>query len=97
MGRVLTFVIKAIYPIDTGAFVIAPEDEEVFGIFDLVSKKQADRLETLLPSINIIAKEEVVCFWWEPAVFEESQEVVILAVDVACAAAGERSSMLDVR
>ena len=33
-----TFVVKAIYPVDTGTFVIASEDEEVFGIFDLVCK-----------------------------------------------------------
>ena len=33
-----TFVIKAIYPVDTGTFVIASEDEEVFGIFDLICK-----------------------------------------------------------
>ena len=37
-----TFVIKPIYPIDTGAFVIPAEDEEVFGVFDFVGKEQAN-------------------------------------------------------
>jgi len=40
-----TFVIETIYPIDTGAFVVASQNEEVFGIFDLVRKKKADGLQ----------------------------------------------------
>ena len=35
-GGKRTFVVKTIYPVDTGTFMIASEDEEVFGIFDLV-------------------------------------------------------------
>ena len=34
-----TFVIKAIYPVDTGAFVITSEDEKVFWIFDFVGEE----------------------------------------------------------
>ena len=37
-----TFVIEAIYPVDTGTFVVAAQDEEVFGIFDLVGKEKTD-------------------------------------------------------
>jgi len=39
------FVIKSINPIDTGAFMVASQDEEVFGIFDLVRKEKADGLQ----------------------------------------------------
>ena len=105
----LTFVVKAVDAIDTRALVVASEDEEVFGILDLmggepdifsslrlsrrcedgpdtdlVRKQQADGLERLLPSVDIVAEEEVVGFGWEPAVFEQTEEVVILSVDVAC-------------
>ena len=53
--RKRTFVIKAIYPVDTGTFVITPKDEEVFWIFDFVRKEQANRFEGLFPSIHVIA------------------------------------------
>jgi hypothetical protein len=79
-----TFVIKAIYPVDTGAFVIAPQDEEVFGIFDLVGKEETDSLKRLFSSVYVISEEKVVGFWWEPAILKEPQKVVILAVNVAC-------------
>jgi hypothetical protein len=34
--------------------VVAAEDEEVFGVFDLVCEEQADGLQRLLASVNII-------------------------------------------
>jgi hypothetical protein len=40
--------------------VIAAQDEEVFGIFDLVGEEEADDLERLLASIDVVAEEEVV-------------------------------------
>lgn len=40
----LTFVVKSIHSIDGRALVISSEQEEVFWVFDLVGKKQADRL-----------------------------------------------------
>jgi hypothetical protein len=36
----------------------------------------------LFTSIYVVAEKEVICFWREAAVFKESEEVVILAVDV---------------
>jgi hypothetical protein len=32
----LAFVIEAVYAVDGGAFVVAAQDEEIFGVFDLV-------------------------------------------------------------
>lgn len=37
-----TLVIKPVDPIDTSTFMISTQDEEVFGIFDLVGKEEAD-------------------------------------------------------
>lgn len=79
-----TFVIKPVYPVDTGTLVVASQDEEIFGVFDLICEEEADSLERLLSSVNVVTKEKIVGFWWEPAIFEESQKVVILSVDVAC-------------
>lgn len=32
------FVVKAVYPIDAGAFMVATQNEEIFGILDLVGE-----------------------------------------------------------
>ena len=77
-----TFVIETIYPVDTRTFMIATQDEEIFRVFDLVGEKKTDSLEGLFSSIYIVAKEKVVCFWWKPAIFKKSKEVVILTVYV---------------
>lgn len=62
--------------------MVAPQDEEVFGVLDLVGQEQADGLERLLATVDVITEEEVVGLWREPAVFEKAEEVVILAVDI---------------
>lgn len=63
--------------------MVAPEDEKVFGVLDLVGEEQTDSLEGLLPPIDVVAEEKVVCFWWEATILEKSEEIVILTVDVA--------------
>lgn len=79
----LAFIIEAIDAVDGGAFVIATQDEEVLWILDLVRKEQADGFEGLLAAVHVIAKEEVIRFWWEAAVLKESQKIVVLPVNVA--------------
>ena len=37
----------------------------------------------MLP-VHVVAQEEVVGLWWEASVFEQSEQVVILTVDIAC-------------
>lgn len=82
MGR-RTLVVESVDTVDTRTLVVAAEDEEVFGIFDLVRQEQADRLKTLLATVNIVSKEKVVSLWWEAAVLKEPQQVVILPVYIA--------------
>lgn len=62
--------------------MVAAEDEEVLGVLDLVREEQADGLEGLLPTVDIVAEEEVVGFRWESAVLEQTEEIVVLAVYV---------------
>lgn len=78
----LTLVIEAIDSIDGGTFVVSSEDEEILGILDLVRKEQADCFERLFASIDIISKEEVVGLGREATVFEKSQQIVVLAVNI---------------
>lgn len=71
-GSDRTFVVETINTIYTGAFMVAAEDEEVFGVLDLVRKKEANGLEGLFPSVDIVTEEEVIGFWGESAVLEEA-------------------------
>jgi hypothetical protein len=40
----LTLIVEAVDAVDGRAFVVAAQDEEVFGVFDLVGKEQTDCL-----------------------------------------------------
>lgn len=62
--------------------MVAPENEKVFGVLDLVGEEETDGLERLLPPIDVVAEEKIVCFWWEPAILEKPEQVIILTVDV---------------
>ena len=64
--------------------MVASQDEKVFGVFDLVGEEQTDGLEGLFSSIDIVSEEEVVCLWWETAIFKQSEEIVVLAMDIPC-------------
>lgn len=68
-----TFIIKTVYPVDASAFVVASQDEEVFGVFDLVGEEEADCLKGLFSPVDVVTKEEVVCFWREAAILEQSE------------------------
>ncbi len=79
----LAFVIKAVNAVDGSALVVAAQDEEVLGVLDLVRQQQADGLERLLASVYVVPQKQVVRLWWEAAILEEAEEIIVLAVDVA--------------
>jgi hypothetical protein len=78
----LALVVKSIDTVDRGALVVTSEDEEVFGVLDLVGEEQADGLKRLLASIDVVTEEEVVGLRREATVLEESEEIVVLSVDI---------------
>jgi hypothetical protein len=49
----------------------------------LVRQQQTDSLQTLLSSINVITQEEIVCLGRESTVFKQSQQVVVLSVNIS--------------
>ena len=49
-------------PIYAGTFMVAPQDEEVLWVLDLVSEQQTNGLQGLLPSVDIIAQKDKSCF-----------------------------------
>ena len=64
--------------------MVAPEEEEVLWVLDLVGEQQADGLQALLAPVHVVAQEEVVGLGREAAVLEQAEQVRVLAVDVAC-------------
>lgn len=79
----LALVVEAVDSVDGGTLVVATEDEEVLGVLDLVGQEQANGLEGLLTSVDIVTEEEVVGLWREAAVLEETEQIVVLTVDIA--------------
>ena len=63
--------------------MVPAKDEEVLRVLDLVRKEEANGLEGLLPAVHVITQEEVVRLGREAAVLEQSEQVVVLAVDIA--------------
>ena len=79
----LALVVEAIDAVDGRTLVISPQNEEVFGVLDLVRQQEAYCFEGLLATVHVVAQEYVVGLWREAAVFKKPEEVVILTVDVA--------------
>src|SRR5687767_2607939 len=79
----LTLVIKAVDTVDRSAFVIATEDEEVFGVLNLVGKEETYGFEALLAPIHVVAKEKIIGCRRESSILKQPEEVVILAVNIA--------------
>lgn len=76
-------VLETVDSVDAGALVISSEHEEVVGLLDFVGHEQADHFDALLPTVHIIAQEQVVGFRRECALLEQSDQVVVLAVCVS--------------
>lgn len=90
----LAFVVEAVNSVDRGTFMVAAQDEEILRVLDLVRQQQADRLQGLLASVYIIAKEEIVGFWGKPAVLKESEEIVVLTMDIAADLSKEQVNLV---
>nr|POE77548.1 hypothetical protein CFP56_09195 [Quercus suber] len=78
----LALVVKTVDTVDRSTFMIAAENEEILGIFDLVCQQQADGFQRLLAAVDVITKKEIVGLWGEATVLEQTEEIVILAVNV---------------
>ena len=62
--------------------MVPSQQEEILGMLDLVGQQQADALNRLFSSINIVAQEEVVGIAWETSIFKEFDKVGELAMDI---------------
>jgi len=78
----LALVVEAIDTVDGGALVVSTQNEEVLRVLDLVGEKQANGLKGLLATVDIITEEKIVGLRRESAVFEKTQEIIVLTVDI---------------
>lgn len=78
----LALVVEAIDTVDRGTLMIASEQEKVLGVLDFVSEQEAHGLEGLLATVDVVSQEEVVCIGGEATVFEQSEQVVVLPVNI---------------
>ena len=78
----LALIVETVDAVDGGTLVVAAQDEEVLGVLDLVGQEKADGLEGLLATVDVVTEEEVVGLGREAAVFEETEKVVVLAVNI---------------
>ena len=62
--------------------MVAPQHEEVLRVLDFVGEEETYRLERLLATVDVVSKEQVVGLWRETAVLEESEQIVVLAMDI---------------
>lgn len=81
-SREHTLIVKAVDAINACALVVAAQDEKVLGILDLVREEQADRLQALLSTVDVVTQEQIIRFWREATVLEQAEQIVILAVDI---------------
>ena len=79
----LALVIEAVDAVDGGALVIASQQEEVLWVLDLVGEEEADRLERLLSTVDVVSKEEIVRVGREPAILKQAEKVVVLSMNIA--------------
>ena len=65
-------IIESVNTIDLSTFVIATEQEEVLRVLYFVAKEQADGLDRLLSSVDVITKEQIVGLRGEPTVLKDA-------------------------
>lgn len=53
----LTLIIKSVHSCYIGTFVVAPQQKEILGIFDLVTHEEEHRFQRILSSVHIVSQE----------------------------------------
>ena len=62
--------------------MVAPQNEEIFGVHDFVTNEETDRFERLLAPIDIVSQKKVVALGRKAAIFEQPEQIGELTVNV---------------
>lgn len=76
-------VVESVDLSDDSGLVIAPEEGNSIFVSNFEGEKEEESLDTVFSSVYVVAHEDVVGVRWKSADFEEFEEVIELAVDVA--------------
>lgn len=76
------FIVETVDSVNGGTLVVPTKDEEVLGVFDLVCEEKADGFQRLLATVDVVSEEKVVGLWREATVFEQTQKIVVLTVNI---------------
>lgn len=68
----LALIVETVDTVDRGTLVVSTQNEEVLRVLDLVGKEEADGLERLLATVDVVTEEKVVGLGRKAAVFEET-------------------------
>lgn len=63
--------------------MVASQDIDFFRVLDFVGVKETNGLDALSSSIDVIAQKEIIWIGRETAILEETEHVVVLAMDIA--------------
>lgn len=62
--------------------MVAPEQEKVFRVLNLVGEEEADALDGFLAPVDIVPQKQIVDVAGEAALLEDLEQVVVLAMDI---------------
>ena len=75
-------IIKSIHSVDLSNLVVTSKEEEVLGVLYFKSEKQAESLNGVLSTVNVVTKEQVVSLRRHTAKLKKLQQVIELSVQV---------------
>eukprot|EP00755_Sulcionema_specki_P019155 Sspe_Gene.68716::Locus_40513_Transcript_1_1_Confidence_1.000_Length_1239::g.68716::m.68716 len=87
------FIIEPVHLSDLPAFVIPTQQRDSAGVPHLVQEEEGDGLDGVVPSVNEVAEEEVVCVGRLAANVKQLKQVMELSVNVADDGGGGRHGM----
>ena len=71
----LALIIEPIDSVDRSTFMVSPKEEKVVWKFYLVSQEETYSLYTLLSSVHIVSKKQVVGFRWKSTILKQPKKV----------------------
>ena len=78
-----TLIIKTVQFVDLCRLVVSPQEEEVFGVLDLVAEEEDDGLDGLLAPVDIVPQKQIVLVGRVTSIVEYFQQVLKLSVDIS--------------
>ncbi len=76
------FVIETVYSSNLPRLMISPEQNDVFGVFELVTEKEFNGLNRVVPTVYKVSDKNVSWAWEFASYFKELQDIIKLPMNV---------------